>query len=40
MAQPPSVSADGVWHHLRLAPGLASADLQGAADRRILAAAS
>ncbi len=22
-AQPPSTSADGVWHHLRLAPGLA-----------------
>ena len=23
MTQPPSVSADGVWRHLRLAPGLA-----------------
>ena len=23
MTQPPSASADGVWRHLRLAPGLA-----------------
>ena len=27
MTQPPSASADGVWRHLRLAPGLAAPDV-------------